>query len=233
VTHSFRIPGQASVRTIVHAGTENVAAVSEALHYEVAQRQNPQLTIDASADPIAYGQSVTISGIAAGMTSQPVTLLARTRGGAFAVVATATTDATGHYTFSAEPLASTYYRVTDATTRSSALFEGVSFAVTTDPIGGLAAGTEPAPDAVAAGGQLTFSGTLNPARVGQPVYLERGYASGAGFRVVGEGTVDGSSTYTISHAFQAPGNELLRIRVPSDGERLASTSAPFTITVAP
>jgi len=143
------------------------------------------------------------------------------------------TDATGHYTFSAEPLASTYYRVTDATTRSSTLFEGVTLALSPGPIGGLAAPTEPAQDAVAAGGKLTFSGTVSPARAGQPVYLERAYASGTGFHVVGEGTVDDSSTYTISYAFQAPGSQLLRIKVPSDGQRLASTSAPFTIMVTP
>jgi hypothetical protein len=65
------------------------------------------------------------------------------------------------------------------------------------------------------------------------VYLEREYASGAGFRVVGVGTVDESSRFAIAHAFQTPTTAVLRIKVPGDGARLAGAGAPFTITVTP
>lgn len=224
IAHAFRIPGAAKVRSIVQAGRLNMAAgISEALPYEVAQPQNPRLTIQTSADPIAYGQSVTISGIAAGAGPQPVTLLARTQGNAFAVVATDTTDASGHYTFTQEPLQRTHYRVTDATAQSAALFESVGFA--------LAAGATP--NTVQAGQQLTFSGTLAPARAGQVVYLERAYASGIGFYVVDAGTVDAASEYTIVHSFATAGTSLMRIRVPTDGERDGSTGTLFTVTVTP
>jgi hypothetical protein len=221
VTHGFRIAGAANVRTIVHGPAGNVAAVSEPLSYEIPAPQNPQLTIASSADPIAYGQSLTISGIAAGAPGQTVTLLAHTQGAATSAVATTTTDAGGHYSFEAQPLTSTYYRASTATTRSSALFEGVAVALQTEAV----------PSTVQAGAETTFAGSVDPARSGGPVYLEAEYASGTGFRVVGEGTVDAGSRFAIAHTFRTPGTVVVRIKVPGDGGRLAGTSAPFTITV--
>ncbi len=221
VTHGFRIAGAANVRTIVHGPAGNVAAVSEPLSYEIPAPQNPQLTIAASADPIAYGQSLTISGIAAGAPGQTVTLLAHTQGAATSAVATTTTDAGGHYSFEAQPLTSTYYRVSTATTRSSALFEGVTVALQTEAV----------PSTVQAGAETTFAGSVDPARSGGPVYLESEYASGTGFRVVGQGTVDAGSRFAVAHTFRTPGTVVVRIKVPGDGGRLAGTSAPFTITV--
>jgi hypothetical protein len=222
IAHAFRTPGEASIRTIVHAAKLNMAvAISESLRYEISQPQNPDLTIQTSADPIAYGQSVTISGVAAGAQNQPVTLLARTKGNALAVIAKGTTDASGHYAFTQEPLQMTYYRVSDATARSTALFESVGFALAATAI----------PNTLHAGQQLTFSGTLAPAHAGQIVYLERGYASGIGFRVVDTGTVDAASQYTIVHTFATAGTSIMRIRVPTDGERHASVSTPLPVTV--
>jgi hypothetical protein len=224
IAHAFRTPGEAKVRSIVQAGGLNMAAgISEPLPYDVAQPQNPRLTIQTAADPISYGQSVTISGVAAGADGQPITLLARARGNAFAAVATVTTDASGHYSFTQEPLARTHYRVTDATAQSTVLFESVGFA--------LAAGATP--NAVQAGQQQTFSGTLAPAHLGEAVYLEREYASGIGFYVIDVGTVDAASEYTIVDSFAAPGRGIMRIKVPTDGERDGTTSPPFTVTVTP
>ena len=162
------------VRTVVHTGRHNVAAVSEPVSYASPQPQNPQLTIQTSADPISYGQSVTITGVAAGAPSQPVTLLAHTRGGAFAVVASATTDEAGNYTFTQAPLQNTSYRVADAATSSTVVFEAVKSVLVAD------AGPDTALSAqsVQSGQQLTFSGTPTPAHDGQVVYLERGYANG-------------------------------------------------------
>jgi hypothetical protein len=221
IAHGFRTPGALSVRAVVHPGKGNTAGISEVLTYEVPQPQNPQLTIQTSADPVPYGTPVTISGIAAA-TNAPVTLLARTRGGAFAPVATGTTDAEGHYTFTQEPLQSTYYEVTDASARSSSLFEGVLFTLTPSAT----------PDAVAAGQPVTFSGTLSPAHAGQVVYLERQYASGAGFHVIGTGSVDDASSYAITHTFSRTGTSVLRVKVPGDGKLLTSTSEPFTVALA-
>jgi hypothetical protein len=221
VAHIFRTPGPMNVRTIVHTSKRNVPAVSEPLPYTAVQPQNPQLTIEISAGPISFGQTVTISGVAAGAANGPVTLLASTRGSAFSTVATATTDAKGNYTFTQATPENTYYRVTDATTRSTTLFEGVEFA--------LAAGA--APDTTQAEQELTFSGTLAPAHAGQIVRLERENASGIGFHVVDVGTVDAASSYTITHTFAAAGTAVLRIKIPGDGQHQSAASTPFSVSV--
>lgn len=221
IAHSFKTPGVASVRALVHLGRHYAAAVSEALSYEVPQPQNPQLSIQASVDPLVYGQSLTISGVAAGAAGQPVTLLAHTAGGAFAEVAKTTTEADGDYTFTQMPLQSTYYRVSDATAQSTTLVEGVAFALT----------SAPPPSTAEAGRLVSFSGTLSPAPVGQIVYLEREYPSGIGFHVIGETKVTANSEYLIEQAFDKA-TLVLRLRAPGNNQFLETTSAPFTITVA-
>ena len=123
ITHRFRTPGELMIRTVAHTGRLNVPAASEPLSYQAPQPQNRQLTIQTSADPISYGPPVTISGVAAGAAHQSVTLLAQTQGSAVAVVAKGTTDESGNYTFTQVPLQNTSYRVTDATTTSTTLFE--------------------------------------------------------------------------------------------------------------
>jgi hypothetical protein len=222
IAHLFKSPGLVEVRTLVHLGRHHAAAASASVPYEVPQPQNPQLSIQASADPLVYGQSVTISGVASGAAGQSVTLLARTGAGAFAEVAKATTEANGDYTFTQSPLQSTYYRVADATTRSTALFEGLAFAL-----------TGPAPEtAVQPGQMVTFSGTLSPAPAGQIVYLEQEYPSGIGFHVIGEGKLQADSEYAIEQAFSGPATVVLRIGVPGNGQYLKSAGAPLTVTVA-
>jgi hypothetical protein len=52
---SFRSPGEVSVRVVVRPAGE-VAAASEPLTYEIAQAQNPRLTIQTSADPVSPGE---------------------------------------------------------------------------------------------------------------------------------------------------------------------------------
>jgi stage V sporulation protein SpoVS len=224
LAHSFKSPGEVSVRVVVHPNGANVAAASKPLSYVVSQTQNPQLTIQTSADPISSGQSVTITGVAAGAANQAVMLLARTRGHAsFVAVAKATTDASGLYTFTASPQQSTFYRVLSVTTASTVLFEGVKYALTTGVF----------PSTVEAGKQLTFSGTLIPAYAGQAVYLERENPSGIDFDVVAVGTVDAASSYSIVHTFNDAATYIMRIRVPANLESQGSTSEPFTILVTP
>jgi hypothetical protein len=221
ITHAFRISGMLTTRTVAHAGRYNTVAVSNPVSYAASQPQNPRLTIQTSADPITYGQSMILSGTAAGATSQPVTLLTRTNGSAWTIAATATTGVGGDYTFTQTPLQNTSYRVTSGTTSSTILFAAVKSTIVTNA----------SPDSVQSGEQLTFSGTVTPARVGEVVYLESGYASGLGYHVVGTGTVNGSLGYTIAHTFNGAGMNILRIKVPGDDEQQSSTSEPITITV--
>lgn len=225
ITHGFRTPGQASVRVVVHPGAGKVAGASEALAYEVPQAQNPQLTILSSADPLAFGSSVQITGVAALGEDQPVTLLARTRGGKFSVVARATTEAGGRYSFTQAPLVNTSYEVSDAADTSTVLFEGVRRMLSLDA---------PAA-AVQAGQQLTVSGTVDPAPAGQPVYLERQSAAGINFHVIATGIVNPDGSYSVGHVFSDLRQHVLRVKVPGDAQNEVSATAPFTVqlTAAP
>ncbi len=222
ITHTFGIPGEASVRTIVGAGKLMAPGISEPVAYEIPQPQNAQLTIATSADPISYGKPVTISGRAVGATHQTVTLLASTDGRPFSVLATSTTDESGEYTFTQEPRQRTDYRVSDATTHSTNLLQHVDFGLTSTATS----------TTLTAGEQLTFSGTLAPASEGQAVYLERGSAAATGFHVVSVGFADAAGKYQIAYTFDRVGANVMRIKVAGDSQQQNSATAPFTITVA-
>ncbi len=220
IAHSFRSPGEVSVRVIAHAKDE-VPSASEPLTYDIVQAQNPALTIEGSPDPVVAGESATITGVAAGPANQSVTLLARTQQGGFSAVAKASTDAGGAYTFTVAPEHNTYYRVIDAGTSSTQLFEGVRYTLSLSPL----------PSTVQSGGALTFSGTLLPAAAGQVVYLQRQNPDHIGFHTVASTTVDGAQSFSVPYTFGAPGTVVMRIKVPATEEMLGSTSEPFTIAV--
>jgi hypothetical protein len=221
--HRFRTAGQASVRVLAHMRGHHVVAASEPLTYEVIQPQNPKLTINSSAAPLAYGQATTISGVAAEAPNQTVTLLAHTHAGNFAPVTTTTTDVNGNYSFAAQaPTESTYYRVSIAKTLSTTLYEGVKRTLTLDPL----------PTATQAGQPVTFTGTVTPADEGQTVYAERQNASGIGFHIVASATI-GATGFSFAHVFTNAGSYTMRIRVPGDPALQTTISAPFSFEVAP
>lgn len=223
IAHSLRIPGEAKLRVLAHPKGANSAGASEAVAYTVPQPQNPQLTIQASANPVLAGQTVTVSGVAAGAAGQTVTLLARTQGGAYAPVATSTTEEGGTYTFAAQaPQQNTYYEVSDSATHSVALLVGVKYALTLD---------EP-PSSVATGEALSISGSVAPARAGAPVYLERAGPSGLDFHQIASSTVAADGTFALSHTFESAATPQLRVRVAGSMLNLGSASPPFTVTVS-
>jgi hypothetical protein len=192
------------------------------LTYEISQAQNPQLTINASADPISDGQAVTISGALAAGAKQPITLFAHARGGKFAPVASTTTGAAGNYTFTQSPRTSTFYQVRAGGKTSAALFEGVKYALTA---------SVPSSATVQASQALTINGTVSPAHAGHVVYLERRNANGIGFHVIDEGTVSAGGTYSILHAFYGVGSGRLRIKVPGDPESQGVNGPLFEVSV--
>jgi hypothetical protein len=202
-----------------------IASPSNVLSYEISQAQNPHLTITASADPIAFGQSVTISGRIAPGVKAPVTLLARTaRQRGFAPVAEVSSDAAGSYSFPAQsPLNSTFYKVRAGGRVSAVLYEGVRDTLT--------AAVSPA--SVQAGQALTFSGTVGPDHSGHVIYLERQNATGTGFHVVALARVGPGSAYTIQHTVYDPGTKVFRVKIPGGPENEGAASAPFTINVTP
>jgi hypothetical protein len=222
IIHAFVAAGDANIRVVVRGGDHNAPSPSNVLDYEIVQAQNPQLTIESSANPISYGQSVTINGAVAGAPGAPVALLARTALQAgFTKVAEVKTDPSGDYTFPAQtPLASTFYKVQGAGKSSAVLYEGVKFVLT--------AGVYPS-TTVQSGQALTFSGTVTPAETGHVVYLERENVGGS-FHVIEEGTVSASSTYTIAHTFYDVGTSIVRIKIPGGPLNGTTDSTPFTIT---
>ena len=157
ITHNFVVAGDSNIRVVVRPFRFNTRGASEPRSYEISQAQNPQLTIQSSANPLAYGQPATISGTlgagtAAAVASTPVTLLARTRlQHKFAPVATGVTGAGGSYAFAAQtPQQSTFYRVTGAGKSSAVLFEGVKYVLTAAASATTAQAGQP----------VTFSGTV-------------------------------------------------------------------------
>jgi hypothetical protein len=223
-THRFARPGDANLRVVVraHKGI-SVRGVSNTLSYSISQRQNPRLTINTSADPLDYGQPLTLTGVVAGAPSRPVTLMARGVGGTFAAVASATTDASGGYSFTQTPLQNTIYRVSSGTVNSASVFVGVRYVLTA----AVSATT------VSSGQALTFAGTLTPDRIGHVVYLERQNLIGGGYHVVDVATVRPDSTYSLAHAIYGSGKETFRVKIPGDPTNQAVSSTPFSIEVTP
>ncbi|HEY4811407.1 MAG TPA: hypothetical protein VIH71_10160 [Solirubrobacteraceae bacterium] len=124
IAHTFYRPGRANIRVIVHGHGLDLNAVSTPVTYQIARKHNRRVTIQASADPIASGTALTISGAVLGAAVQPLTLLAQTGNGPFVKVAE-TVSSGNEYSFSVSPLESTHYRVTSATASSTILAEVV------------------------------------------------------------------------------------------------------------
>lgn len=223
ILHTFFKAGETSIRIVVRSHGLYMKSASTPVTYLISGRRSSRLTIQASANPLAYGAAVTLSGTVAGAEGQTVTLLAQTSGGSFAPVATAVTVG-GGYSFSQSPLQSTNYRVVTAVEHSAPLAETVAYALTPTL----------SPASVTAGEELTFTGSVTPAHEGQPVELERANLSGlGGYHVIASGTVSAAGTYSIAYTFAAVGNPLLRIRVPGDAEIATATSEPFKLAVTP
>ncbi len=225
IPHTFVVAGDANIRVVVRSGKRNVASPSNVLSYEIVQAQNPQLTIESSANPISYGQTATISGNVAGAPNTPVQLLARSaQQTGFTQVGEAETDGSGHYAFAPQtPLVSTFYRVQGAGKKSAVLYEGVKYVLTA----GASATT------VQSGQAVTFSGTVTPDETGHVIYLERENSAGTGFHVIETGTVSAGSTYSIAHTFYNVGTSVVRIKIPGGPLNGTTDSTPFTITVTP
>jgi hypothetical protein len=210
---------------LVRSQGRNIPSPSNVLTYEISQAQNPALTIQASADPISYGQSVTISGTVVAGAKVPLTLLARgARQKGFAPVAEVSSDSSGNYKFPAQsPIDSTFYKVRGAGKSSAVLYEGVKDVLT----------AQVSQTTVQAGQALTFSGTVAPDHTGHVIYLERQNASGSDFHVVQLARVKAGSVYSIVHTVYVAGTKVFRVKIPGGPENEGAASPPFTIVVTP
>ncbi|HEX6458825.1 MAG TPA: hypothetical protein VF032_07905 [Thermoleophilaceae bacterium] len=221
--HTFRVPGDANVRVLVRRTRRNIASVSDVLSYEISQSQNPALTLASSADPVAVGQSTTLSGSLQNGAGQVVNLFARSVGGHFAQVASTTADSSGNYSFVQVPLQNTLYQVRAGGRRSAQLFEGVRFMLTASE----------APSTVDAGQAVTFSGTVAPNATGHVIYLQRQNPSGSGFHTVEVQNVGAGSVYSITRRLFVPGAKVFRVLIPGGPLNQGAASRTFTVTVNP
>lgn len=239
IKHVFRVSGPASIRVVVHAPLLNAPSPSNTLDYEIEQAQNPSLTIDSSADPISYGQSVTISGKVGASGEKvpvgtPVKLFARPprHPGYTQVAETKTENGEGAYTLpSQSPAEGTLYQTRAAGKVSAVLYEGVKYVLTTS----ISPGTT-----VEAGKPLTFSGTVKPGVAGHRVYLERENGAHTAFHVIATGEVVAPEppkttafTFSIEYRFYVLGITKVRIRIPGDPQNGSTASETFTIQVNP
>lgn len=230
IVHAFVVPGDANIRVLIRSAHRNVPSPSNELNYEISQAENPQLTINSSANPIAFGQSTTISGTVEGAPNTLVTLLAHTvHQHGFAPIAQVKTNGSDEYTFPAQaPIDSTFYEVQGAGKSSAVLYEGVRDVLTTT--------VSPETTSIQAGQTLTFSGTVSPEHTGHLIYLERQNASGMGFEVVDVATLTAgptSSVYSIPYVDFNIGTSVFRVRVPGDPQNGGAVSPLFTIQVTP
>lgn len=224
ITHTFGIPGTVDVHVLVRAHGRLLAGVSESLTYQIARPQDPQLTVQASACPLVYGQSLTLSGVAAGQGHEPLTLLASAGGGAFTPVATTTSEGDGRYAFAPQsPLTDTWYRVTGPHARSAILLEGVKPLLTAQASSASVPSGEPA----------TFTGTIAPARAGQVVELERQDPDGLGFHVVAVATAGPGGSFSMQRTLSGAGTQTFRIAVPGAAGMQATASEPLEVDVIP
>lgn len=223
IVHTFRMPGSADIRVLVHRTSRNIASVSNVLSYEISQAENPALTLNTSADPIVVGHSVTLSGTLQGGAGQQLTLFAKTAGQGLTPVDTTTAGSGGAYSFVQTPLHNTIYVVKGGGRSSAQLFEGVRFLLTASET----------PSTVSSGQAVTFSGTVAPDASGHLVYLQRQNAKGTGFHTVQVARVGQGSVYSISRRLFVPGTKVFRVFVPGGPLNQSAASQAFTVTVNP
>ena len=223
ITHTFVVPGDANIRVLVHSQHRNVASPSQVLTYEISQAQNPRLTINASSNPIEFGQHVMVTGTVAGDPNAVVALLAHTTAQpGFVAVAEAKSDGSGNYAFPAQaPVHNTFYEVRAADKLSAVLFEGVKDLLT----------AQVSASSIRAGQALSFSGAVAPDHTAHVIYLERQDRLSGEFHVIEVGAVQPGSTYAIEHAVYDPGLKVFRVRIPGGPENEGASSPPFAISV--
>lgn len=219
--HRFLVPGEANIRVVAHPLKLNAPSASTPSSYEISQVQNPQLTLEANADPLSFGQSAELKGIVPSAQSSPVqvTLLERTLASRSLLPVATMSTVGGAYKFARTPQLNAIFQVRAGSVRSSLLFEGVKHLLTFTP----------PTSSVAVGAPLEFSGSVLPAG---RVYLERQNTGALGWHVI-DSVGAPVNSFVIDHAFAAPGSELLRIKVPGGEGHQAIASAPFKVEVTP
>lgn len=173
---------------------------------------------------ITFGNAATISGTTSPNTSVTLRADAFPFDGAFAQVATATSNAAGAYSFSAKPDSNTHYRVTaktHPTAQSAIATVGVRWRVTRSV----------STHHPKKGSRVRFSGSVSPAHTGAVVALQRRTSSG--FKTVKTAKLT-AATATSSHyslRVRVTRNGTYRVHVAADAAHLAGNSRRVSLTV--
>jgi hypothetical protein len=225
IVHRFRVPGDRTLRTLLLPNRHTLRSPSTPISIAVQQLQVAGFTIGSSAQPIDFGQSVTIAGTLSGGASTSVTLFAREEWrGRLHPIATATTDANGAYAFTQSPPRNTVYQVrvtTDPRRRTARLFQGVRDVVS------IAASASSAP----VGDVVTFSGTVQPSKVGHVILLQR--LDAGLWRTIAVGRVGAGSAYAIPYTLAAAGAAQYRTLVPGGPVNQRGVSSAVQVTAVP
>ncbi len=226
IVHRFRVPGDRTLRTVLQPNRHTLRSPSTPISITVQQLQVAGFTIGSSAQPIDFGGSVTISGTLTGGASTSVTLFARDewRSGALHPIATGTTDANGAYSFTQSPPRNTVYQVRVTTTpkkRTARLFEGVRDVVS------IAASTTTA----RVGDVVTFTGTVQPSKVGHVILLQR--LDGSIWQTIVVARVGAGSAYSIPFTLAASGTAKYRTVVPGGPVDQRGVSSAVQVTANP
>ncbi len=231
IAHTFVVPGDASIRVVVHPAKVNAPAATTPESYEISQAQKPGLEFETPTDPLAYGQSVALHGTVTGAAQHtPVTLLARPHGATGSTtVATGATAAGGTFEFTQQPTQNTLYKVSSGALTSATVFQGVQYSLSLNP-----------PPTTGVQGQvLSFSGSVFPALSGHAVYLERQTVTRLGWNLIDIGNVappatpGGPGTFVIPHVFLTANTYRLRVKIPGDPGNQGKASPPFELVVTP
>lgn len=211
------------------AGVPATAAAAPALHLN-----RHHLTINLKPQQITSGDPIVIYGRLFGRhhADQSVQLFHRVAGARdfTPVGAPVRTDTTGAYEFTrADGVVVTnrsYYVRSDGV-RSRARFERVQALVTLQG---------PADSNLLTGPEhpYTFSGTVDPAKVGATVLLQRQRSDGVGddWQTIGQGVVAQGGTFSIVHHFIVPGDASIRVLIRRDVDNVASTSSPLSYQIS-
>ncbi|HEX7290663.1 MAG TPA: hypothetical protein VF250_05975 [Conexibacter sp.] len=225
IVHRFRVPGDRTLRTLLLPNRRTLRSPSSPISITVQQLQVAGFTIASSSQPIDFGGSVTISGTLDGGPATSVTLFARDEWrGRLRPIATGVTDANGAYAFTQAPPRNTVYQVrvtSDPHHRTARLFQGVRDVVSISA----------SASAVTVGDVVTFSGTVQPGKVGHVVFLQR--LDGGVWRTVAVARIGVGSAYAIPFTLAAAGTAQYRTLVPGGPVNQRGVSSAVQVTANP
>ncbi len=232
IAYAFRTPNSYNVRAAFLGDGRNTPAASDPTSVIVNQRQAPYFTISTSAAIVPSNTLTTISGtLDQSNTSTPevntdVGLYAHVPGsGTYTLAQSATTDASGDYSFSTQSDTNELYQVrtinASPAQATAQLFQGVQDTVMM--------ATSAASSSV--GSTVTFTGSVAPPKAGHSVFLEKLGADGH-WQIVETSTISSTSTFSFNWTFGSQGTKQFRARVVGGSVNVGGASAPITETVA-